>query len=1444
MPFLNSVSTEAQLNADIAIMDGTVANFGTITLSAGFTLTTDLLDLDLGTGSVTIDGLGTASLDGAGTRRGFFVNSGNVTLSRVTLNNMVARGGAGGAGSYGGGGGAGLGGGLFVASGASVGLSGVTFSGNAAAGGKGGSNVAGLYGGGGGGGLGGAGGAAAVPQNGASTGGGGGGIGAGATGGSGPSGSGGAGDAVGLAGGGAGTGSAGGASGGGGGAGLRPGSGGGGIGGGAAVDHGNQAGNSGAGGFGGGGGGGSGITGTAGAGGFGGGAGGGIAGGAAGFNGVAGGFGGGGGGALSNGGAAGFGAGAGIGNNGGGGLGAGADVFVQQGGTLTIRSGSLGAGTVTGGLNGAGAASGSAFGSGVFIQGNQAVAFAPASGSSLTIDGVIADQTGSAGSGGAASLILNGAGTVVLNAKNTFSGGVSIQAGTLEIGVSGSAGSGTIAFASPSGTLKIDGSVMPANTIAGFTAGDTIDLPGLNLSNASISAGNQLTASGATGGTAVLQLAAASSFAGQVVHVASDGLGGTALSLVSSSFGVSVATEAELNAAIAAIDANGSSSASGLNATVTLTSDIHLTTDIEAINLPNGETLTIVGNGHTLDGANTFRGLFVFNGSVAVQNLSIQHTSAKGGAGGSAFTGGGAGAGLGGGLFIAGANTVNGAVYTGGNVTLTNVTFASDTAIGGAGGAGNYVGATGAAGGGGLGGAGGGGYGGGGGGGGGIGLAAIGGTASHTGGGPGGAGIVPGSAGGGTGGSLTAPYYSLNFAGGAGGSGGGGGGAGSPGGGVTIRQGAGGGGGIGGGSGGVNSSQGGAGGFGGGGGGGGAQGQLRYAIGGPGGFGGGGSGAINRTSNSAGGFGGGGGGSYLADYIQSGGFGGGHGSGTYTNRYFRKVYYNGSGGGGLGAGGAVFIQQGGVLTFAAGSIAGGSVTGGAGGRTLNQRAIQRKAGDGSAFGAGIFLQGNQSISFAPAAGQTLTIGDVIADQTGSGGTGANAGAGSVIVSGAGTVVLNTSNTFTGGATIQAGTLEFGAIGAGGSGTIAFAAPTGTLKIDSASVPTNTIGRFVQGNTIDLHGIAFAAGDTPQYDTPSGLLSIKNGAATVAQLHFTPGTAVLANTFQLSQETGGTGIAITTSVPCFLTNTLIRTVRGEVPVQDLAIGDRLLTLSGAARPLIWIGTGKTRVRRGQRNDATPVLVRKGALAPNVPYHDLRITKGHSLFIDGVLIPAEYLVNHRSILWDDQAQDIEYYHLELETHDILLANGMPAETYRDDGNRWLFDNANDGWGLPPVPAYATVLTGGAVVDAIWRRILDRDGPRAGIPLTNDPDLHLLAGGQRFNSDEAAGSAFIFRLPAGAADIQIASRDVVPAERGLARDFRPLGVGLRRVTVRQGHRFTLLQARDPALSAGFHAFEPDRNLRWTNGRGSIPAEAFAGFDGPVDVVLDVAATAIYPD
>ena len=91
---------------------------------------------------------------------------------------------------------------------------------------------------------------------------------------------------------------------------------------------------------------------------------------------------------------------------------------------------------------------------------------------------------------------------------------------------------------------------------------------------------------------------------------------------------------------------------------------------------------------------------------------------------------------------------------------------------------------------------------------------------------------------------------------------------------------------------------------------------------------------------------------------------------------------------------------------------------------------------------------------------------------------------------------------------------------------------------------------------------------------------------------------------------------------------------------------------------------------------------------------------------------------------------------------------------------------------------------------------------------------------------------------------SRAAVPQELGLARDPRLLGVGLRLIVVRSGSRFRIVQAGDERLTDGFHAFEAEADLRWTDGDAGLPVGAFEGMSGRIEVVLTVASTTHYVD
>ena len=137
--------------------------------------------------------------------------------------------------------------------------------------------------------------------------------------------------------------------------------------------------------------------------------------------------------------------------------------------------------------------------------------------------------------------------------------------------------------------------------------------------------------------------------------------------------------------------------------------------------------------------------------------------------------------------------------------------------------------------------------------------------------------------------------------------------------------------------------------------------------------------------------------------------------------------------------------------------------------------------------------------------------------------------------------------------------------------------------------------------------------------------------------------------------------------CFLRGTKIRTVEGERKIEDLAIGDLLPTMFGGVRPVQWIGRypfKRSDPSRPWVKDALPVRVARSALAPNVPHADLYVTAAHSLLVDGVLVPAETLINGTTITRCElESDELEFFHVKLESHDVVYAEGAPAETLLD-------------------------------------------------------------------------------------------------------------------------------------------------------------------------------------
>lgn len=171
----------------------------------------------------------------------------------------------------------------------------------------------------------------------------------------------------------------------------------------------------------------------------------------------------------------------------------------------------------------------------------------------------------------------------------------------------------------------------------------------------------------------------------------------------------------------------------------------------------------------------------------------------------------------------------------------------------------------------------------------------------------------------------------------------------------------------------------------------------------------------------------------------------------------------------------------------------------------------------------------------------------------------------------------------------------------------------------------------------------------------------------------------------------------TAPHCFGRGTLILTDHGEVPVEELTIGDLVMTANGVL-PIKWVG--RQTIRRNApaswHPSAVPVRVSRFAIDDQTPHRDLYLSQEHALFIDGVLIPVKYLVNGHSIAFDDEAkksETIAYFGIELATHEVIYAEGMAAETFRYQGGDIAWENLGDYqnlYGTEPqiMPAFAPI------------------------------------------------------------------------------------------------------------------------------------------------------------
>jgi hypothetical protein len=248
-------------------------------------------------------------------------------------------------------------------------------------------------------------------------------------------------------------------------------------------------------------------------------------------------------------------------------------------------------------------------------------------------------------------------------------------------------------------------------------------------------------------------------------------------------------------------------------------------------------------------------------------------------------------------------------------------------------------------------------------------------------------------------------------------------------------------------------------------------------------------------------------------------------------------------------------------------------------------------------------------------------------------------------------------------------------------------PSGTLE--SVSNSTFTVSSGVGTTTFT------SMGTLPYADSPSDsayeIHSLSStGSSNYSFLYLdwqteTPSTLAAGNpslcTSVMSAVNGPMAIplsitgTVTDSPVCYLRGTRILTTTGEVCVEDLKIGDLVVTRFAAVQPIKWIGRQSFDARFTKANrDRMPICIHAGSLGDRLPARNLFVSPGHSMLVDGQLVLGRSLVNGVTITQQESPADIHYFQIELGTHDCVIAEGAWSETYADGpGLRDQFHNA---------------------------------------------------------------------------------------------------------------------------------------------------------------------------
>jgi hypothetical protein len=326
-----------------------------------------------------------------------------------------------------------------------------------------------------------------------------------------------------------------------------------------------------------------------------------------------------------------------------------------------------------------------------------------------------------------------------------------------------------------------------------------------------------------------------------------------------------------------------------------------------------------------------------------------------------------------------------------------------------------------------------------------------------------------------------------------------------------------------------------------------------------------------------------------------------------------------------------------------------------------------------------------------------------------------------------------------------------------SGTVTFSGTDAELIINDSAVFSATVLALSAHDVVDLVGVApslvsFGGHHITTKDTAGNTI----GGFTLSLASGQPAISIVSDGF------GGALVTAGGAMPCFARGSRLLTPNGYRPVETLKPGDALITAAGDRRAICWIGRRVMDFLPTRAEPALPVVISPGAFGPNRPLRPLRLSPLHAIYVDGVLVPVTHLVNGATIRRETGRAAVTYFHVELDRHNIILAEGLACETYLDAGNRGaLYEES--GVRAPPGKPFARLVTGGPKLAAIRRR-LHEIALAQGFTLTYQPVLRAVAEGRTAlpRISMASGRRVArFTLPAKTRAVTLLSRCASPAD-----------------------------------------------------------------------------------